>query len=265
MVGRYLCFKRYLSVFQQGHECSGLDDRSRFARSCNRKVVRFIQPSFTVPGKIDHGSDGSGAHFHKYKAASIDFRLILYLSPQRLVGDVLKVNVQGGSYVASVNNCYSGTIGVHDLALVVGASEPLKSRRSMQLIVKLALDTSSSGLVHILLFADISDHASCKTLVRILSWVKLFCNESTLVLALVEKRQFFQLEVCQVVNLLRYEQITVFLFSSLREHLLVVLLALALFHQHFRKNFCETHGLFVPGLLSLLRFRLHRAVHIYII
>ena len=71
-----------------------------------------------------------------------------------------------------------------NLDLVICNSKPLKSWSSMKFVVKLALDTSSSCLLNVLLLSYITDNASRKSLVWVLTRIKCVSNNTTGIFAI---------------------------------------------------------------------------------
>ena len=235
-VGRDHGSELYLSIFQQGRQCDGLENRTRFSRTTDSHVEVLSELSLAVSLEVYHSPYGSGLHIQHHNASAFDLLIVSDVSSQSPVGDVLDVYVQGGPDVHAMLHIRYRAVRVR-YASLVRPLHPLRSLLSMEDIVVLALYSEETAFLRILLvYPDVSDHSSGKRTVRILPGVDLCLDHSALELTLFKKGKLAELKVGAVVNILGYRHIPSaferFRFTVSYDQTVVVVCCLSVLGEH---------------------------------
>ncbi len=195
-------------VLKGGHQCRGLEHRARLGGESDGHVVGLVEAHVRgVPRKVDHGSDRACLDIHDHSASHVDGHVVLDLSAESLVDNVLEGYVQRCPDIQSVFRLHIGAVVVLDLLPVVRRSEPDLSLLAVKDIVIFALDANMAApsLVRLLVpvVLDIADRTPRQHPVRVLAGVSFPYDDSAFVLSFLHQRELFKtlngssVEVCE--------------------------------------------------------------------
>ena len=178
------------TVFDDGHEGAGFEDRTRFALASDGHVQHLVHPPRGgVAQEVHHGADGSRFDIQHHHATAFDVFVLGDVAAQGFVCDILQVDVEGGAHVHAVHGLFVSFLEILDPAAVIRGAEPHLAFGPVQDIVEFSFQADVVVAVGVAVVLYVADGAAGQRAVRILARIFLFDDHAALVLAFAEERK----------------------------------------------------------------------------